>query len=72
MTLRENCDRDRVYRVKEVAELLGYSIPTVTSLFEDEPGVLVLVRPEKMHKRRYRSIRIPHAVYERVRRRLKV
>jgi hypothetical protein len=28
-------------------------------LFEDEEGVLVLNRPEKMHKRRYRSIRIP-------------
>ena len=33
---------------------------------ERQPGVIVLERPEKMHKRRYRSIRIPRAVYERV------
>ncbi len=33
---------------------------------------IVLNRPEKMHKRRYRSIRIPRAVYERVVRRLSI
>ena len=30
----------------------------VTKLFQSEWGVLVLDRPEKLHKRRYRSIRI--------------
>jgi len=34
--------------------------------------VIVLKRPETMHKRSYRSIRIPHAIYERVLRTLKV
>lgn len=58
--------------VEEVAALLGFSRQTITRLFEREPGVLVLKRPEKPHKRQYRSIRVPLAVYERVRRRLAV
>jgi len=35
-------------------------------MFERERGVLILGRPESMHKRSYRSIRIPRAVYERI------
>jgi hypothetical protein len=61
-----------VYTVAEVAEMMGLSYPTVIRLFENEPGVIILKRPEKMHKRGYRNIRIPHFVYERVRRRLEV
>jgi hypothetical protein len=34
-------------------------------MFENEKGVLIMGRPKSMHKRRYRSIRIPRAVYER-------
>ena len=52
--------------VAEIAELTGFSRQTVTRIFEKEPGVLVLQRPESMHKRKYRSIRIPQSVYERV------
>ena len=55
-----------VYTVAEVADLMGLSRQTVTRLFEHEKGVLILSRPVTMHKRRYRSIRIPRAVYERV------
>ena len=55
-----------VYTVAEVAEMTGFSVPTVIRMFEHEKGVIILGRPEKMHKRRYRSIRIPRAVYERV------
>lgn len=54
------------YTVAEVAALSGFSRQTVTRLFEKEHGVLVLSRPESLHKRGYRSIRIPRAVYERV------
>ena len=61
-----------VYTVKEVAEMMGFSTQTVINLFEREPGVIILKRPEKMHKRSYRSIRIPRAVYERVTRKLSV
>ena len=52
--------------VAEVAVLTGLSRQTVTEMFEHERGVLILGRPETMHKRRYRSLRIPRAIYERV------
>jgi hypothetical protein len=61
-----------VYTVDEVAALTGLSRRTVIRLFEHEPGVIILKRPERMHKRAYRSIRIPRAVYERVAKRLTV
>ena len=56
-----------VYTVAEVALLLGCSRWTAIRLFENEPGVLILLRPETMYKRRRRMIRIPRAVYLRVR-----
>lgn len=57
---------EKAYTVDEVAEMMGFHQDTVTKLFEDEPGVIVLERPGKMNKRRYRSIRITGAVYQRV------
>ncbi len=62
------------YTIKEVAELTGWNRMTVTRLFEKEPGVLILERPEDFRtgKRKRRSIRIPRAVYERVIHRLVV
>jgi DNA-binding transcriptional MerR regulator len=44
------------YTVREVAELTGLSRSTLTRLFENEGGVIVLARPEKLHKRGYRSV----------------
>lgn len=58
--------------VDEVAKLMGMSRRTVTRLFEAERGVIVLDRPTEMNKRRYRSLRIPRAVYERVVERMRV
>jgi len=58
--------------VDDVTALTGFSRRTIIRLFENERGVIVLGRPEAMHKRRYRSIRIPRAVYERVIARLSV
>jgi len=60
------------YTVAEVAKLTGFSKPTIANLFANEPGVLVLERPEKMHKRAYKSVRIPRHVYERVLKRMTV
>lgn len=55
------------YTVAEVAHMLRLSAQTVTRLFEKEPGVIIVECPETLHKRAYRTIRIPRAVYERVR-----
>lgn len=52
--------------VAEVAALTGLSKSTITRMFEAERGVLILGRPESRYKKRYRSIRIPRAIYERV------
>ena len=62
----------QAYSVAEVEELIGFSARTITRMFENEKGVLVLERPESTHKRRYRSIRIPRVVYERVMRKITV
>lgn len=58
--------------VAEAAELTGFSVRTITRLFEHEPGVILIARPSKMNKRRYRSLRIPRGVYDRVIGRLSV
>lgn len=54
------------YTVREIATLTGWSVQTVRRLFEREAGVLILDRPSSGKKRRYRSMRIPRAVYQRV------
>ena len=64
--------RADVYTVADIAAMMGLSRSTVTRLFEHESGVIILERPERMHKRSYRSLRIPRAVYERVIHRLMV
>ena len=56
----------QAYTVGEVSELMGFSRQTIFRLFEHERGVLIMERPETLHKGRYRSIRIPRHVYERV------
>jgi hypothetical protein len=61
---------ERHYSVAQVAEQWGLSTDTVRRLFEHEPGVLV-IEPERgrmSRRRRYRTLRIPAAVVERVHR----
>jgi hypothetical protein len=58
------------YSVAEVAKLLNLSRATITRMFEHEPGVIVIKRPERMNKRSFRTMRIPRAVLERVVRRI--
>lgn len=60
------------YSVEEVAALMGLSGWTVRQLFLKEKGVILIDRPATGSKRRYRSLRIPRAVYERVARRYQV
>jgi hypothetical protein len=56
--------------VSELAARWGWSSKTVIRVFESEPGVLILGRPETRHKRGYRTLTIPRSVSERVHRRL--
>ena len=56
--------------VAELARRWGWSKKTVIRVFEREPGVLILDRPETRRKRGYRTITIPKSVAERVHRRL--
>lgn len=52
--------------------MMGLSRSAVTRLFKHEPGVIILKCPERMHKRSYRSIRIPRSAFDRVINRLVV
>ncbi|MBB5056926.1 hypothetical protein HDF16_001611 [Granulicella aggregans] len=56
----------QAFTVREVAAMTGFSPQTVTRLFEHERGTLIISRPTSNRKRRYRCIRIPVGVYERV------
>ena len=60
-----------IYSVAEVSALTGFSVRSVIRMFENEPGTLVF-RRKKEGKRRYRNIRIPRAVLQRVMRKITV
>ena len=53
------------FTVSEVAKMLKVSPDTISRRFEKEPGVIDLRAPERMHKRRYRVLRIPAAALNR-------
>jgi hypothetical protein len=63
---------ERHYAVDEVAEMWPLSPDKVRGLFEHEPGVLVIGDQSPRHKRRYRTLRIPQTVLNRVHTRLAV
>ena len=60
--------------INNAADRLGYSSDTTRRIFADEPGVLRVGLPSRKvgrgYRRRYYTIRIPLAVFERVRDRL--
>ncbi len=60
----------RHFTVEEVAAAWNLSPDKVRRIFQREPGVLVLENPGVYGKRRYRTLRIPESVVERVYRRL--
>jgi AraC-like DNA-binding protein len=61
------------FTVSQVAAQWGLSEDTVRRLFEREAGVLVIEPPHgRFSRRRYRTLRIPAAVVERVHHRLSV
>lgn len=64
------CPFERHFKPEELGKLWGLSANVIRDLFEDETGVLKIVRPEKLHKRKYTTLRIPATVAERVHARL--
>ena len=62
--------QQRHYSVAEIAALWSLSSDAVRRVFEREPGVLLIGSDGRDGKRRYRTLRIPEAVMERVHRRL--
>jgi hypothetical protein len=52
--------------VAQVATILNVSTDTVIRKFGGQPGVLDLGSPETTHKRRYRVLRIPRHVLNRI------
>jgi hypothetical protein len=58
--------QEQFYTVAEAAEILKVSTDKVTRMFADQSGVLDLGSPEGSHRRRYRVLRIPHSVFNRV------
>ena len=57
---------DELFSVAELATRLKISADKVTRMFQDESGVIDLGARETLHKRRYRILRIPASVVNRV------
>ena len=60
---------ERHFTPESLAELWALSPDSIRRLFEKEPGVLVVTRNGN-RTRRYRTLRIPQSVADRVHRRL--
>lgn len=61
--------------IPQIAAMTGRSPSTIRRWFQNEPGVVLLEifdHPEKIHKRRYRTLRVPRLVFERVMQRKKI
>lgn len=58
------------YSVQQAAKMWGLGVDIIRRIFENEPGVIKIVSPERLHKRRYTTLRIPESVLRRVHRRL--
>ena len=63
--------REKHYSIIEIAELWALSEKTVRRIFEREPGVIHWSTEEKLHKRAYRTLRVPETVLHRVHRKLR-
>ena len=53
---------ERHFTPTELADLWGFSSRFIRELFRDEKGVLVIDKPEQMHKRGYATMRIPESI----------
>ena len=57
---------ERHYSPTELAEMWSLSTDTVRRMFEEESGVLVFENPVRSSSRRFRTLRIPESVAQRV------
>src|ERR1700730_14779100 len=57
---------ERHYSPAHLGELWNLSADTVRRMFENEPGVLVFENPTRSSSRRFRTLRIPESVAQRV------
>jgi hypothetical protein len=57
---------ERHYSPADLGELWNLSADTVRRMFENEPGVLVFENPTRSSSRRFRTLRIPESVAQRV------
>jgi hypothetical protein len=55
---------------QELAEIWGVSVQTIREIFQKEEGVLKIGRDGTRSRRRYKTLRIPESVAERVHTRL--
>jgi hypothetical protein len=62
---------EKHYSVIEIAKLWALSEKTVRKIFEREPGVIHWGTDERLHKRAYRTLRVPETVLHRVHRKLR-
>jgi hypothetical protein len=61
---------ERHFTPQELAELWGVSVQTIREIFQREEGVLKIGRDGTRNRRRYKTVRIPEPVVERVHTRL--
>ena len=59
---------ERHYSPREIADLWGVSVNTVRRLFQEQPGVLRLVRNRFSDRRTRTLLRIPQSTLDRVHR----
>ena len=57
---------ERHYSPSELGELWNLSVDTIRRVFESEPGVMVFENPDRASSRRFRTLRIPESVAQRV------
>jgi hypothetical protein len=62
---------EKHYSVIEIANLWALSEKTVRKIFEREPGVIHWCSEEKLHRRGYRTLRVPETILYRVHRKLR-
>ena len=60
------CPFERHYTPNELADLWHVAANTVRRWCEEAGGVLAIDRPEKMHKRGYKTLRIPESTATRI------